>query len=103
MSEHTALPWMTVTDGKLIYIDSDLDNICDLYHNTTSLNICTKMNAEANAAFIVKAVNNHDKLVDALEHANALLIIVSDKLKFKSGDSILEVISRNQALLKELK
>ena len=66
---HTELPWHTVIDSDLVYIDSALLNVCDLYHRTAEYAIFTKENAEANAAFIVKACNNHENLIEAIQAA----------------------------------
>lgn len=66
--KHTETPWQAIVDGDLVYIDNDAgNNICDLYHITAGGFTHTKQNAEANAAFIVKAVNNHYSLKEALE------------------------------------
>ena len=72
--QHTALPWRvgptispvegpryaTITDGN--------SRVADVYADFSSI---PKM--EANAAFIVQAVNAHADLVEALRHAEALI------------------------------
>ena len=52
MSEHTATPWMV-----------DPGDGCDLIIDAESEPICRP--GEANAAFIVRACNAHDELVEA--------------------------------------
>jgi len=59
--EHTATPWVAVTTPKRnTYIKHGIDNITQMMFGPEDIN------PEANAAFIVKVVNNHDKLVEAL-------------------------------------
>ncbi|MCK5445110.1 MAG: hypothetical protein KAI73_05755 [Rhodospirillaceae bacterium] len=79
MTEHTPIPWNVETgnaDGdKLIWIGSPGNDICDLYHKRAEHGVDLvehfhlKENAEANAEFIVTAVNSHDGLLEALEQA----------------------------------
>ena len=64
--KHTELPWEVIKDGELVYIDSGSINICDLYHMHEN-GAYTKYDAEANAAFIAKACNNHESLLGALK------------------------------------
>ena len=96
--KHTPTPWNVIIDDKLIYIDSDLDNICDLYHFGFASIPVTKDNAEANAQFIVKACNAHDKLVEALED----MVKVFEYCSADYDDSD-KVFLKAQALLKEVK
>ncbi len=63
--KHTELPWIAVKDKDLIYIDSEVFNVCDLYH-VNAKGVHQKENAEANAAFIVNAVNNHENILKVL-------------------------------------
>ncbi len=91
MSEHTKTPW-TVSRDNWIH-----------GHLETEVIAAYKYLSHDDADFIVKAVNNHDKLVDALKHANEMLKLVSDYLNNNEGDECLDVVVRNQALLEELK
>lgn len=61
---HTPTPWRTEEgDGCTISTD-DVYNVAD-----TSKNGLPWMTKRANAAFIVRAANNHERLVDALNNA----------------------------------
>lgn len=64
MSKHTPTPWAVIVDG---YVD-DLDGIA-----IADCAICTNKRSyeehKANAAHIVKCVNLHNELVEALERA----------------------------------
>lgn len=79
MSEHTPTPWEVVdaTEHRGPYIVGPYGDIADLYAMSNPMLLSTRnggesrpvqfMDAEGNAAFIVKAVNCHDELVAALE------------------------------------
>lgn len=62
-SERTPLPWVATDHGHATTIRADQHSmgkpIAEIWDNGD--------NRSANAAFIVKAVNAHDKLVEALE------------------------------------
>lgn len=72
MAEHTPTPWVQFT------IDGKCDAIMPSGRNG---DICTFRDSpnEANAAFIIKAVNNHDALMTALEE------ILSAEKEFREG------------------
>lgn len=61
MKKHTATPWSTCSEDKMLIIDKkdqviadcDMENFIDI--------------AEGNAAFIVRACNSHDDLIKALK------------------------------------
>ncbi len=91
---HTKLPWIATTvektgnDWLICYVGNDYENMEWII--TTDGIHASEMNgsdAKDDAAFIVKAVNNHQKLVDALE-ASVLGLLDMEKAK---------------ALLKEMK
>jgi hypothetical protein len=66
MAEHTQTPWLSDPDWREGYSW----NIHIVDAANPDMRICFMTSdgpAEANAAFIVKAVNNHDALVKALE------------------------------------
>jgi hypothetical protein len=71
MSEHTQTPWFVGTQNDKLFIinkpprpsHDDMADIPDVAV-IAPLNAC---NDEANAAFIVRAVNNHEALVGALK------------------------------------
>lgn len=85
---HTPTPWkwsQPFGEGFAYVDDTKHDNIEE------TGNICTvwsgNNNAEANAAFIVRACNNHDRLVEAL----ANLVISADGLEADNDSEALEV------------
>lgn len=96
---HTPTPWDAIIDNKIVYVQSPLYDICDLYHRNNKGEIYTKDNAEANAALIVKAVNNHDKLVKALEKIRYLPETSEHSAEFNMWD-MAEIAEK---VLKELK
>lgn len=67
MSEHTPTPWTSEhikMNGPKIYAgDHEGDAVCQLFDKYG----CAFANASGNAALIVKAVNSHAALVNALE------------------------------------
>lgn len=80
---HTPTPWFFIDDGegKPIYITADsahCGDIADLYH-WVDHGAFRKTNAKANAAIIVRAVNSHTALVEALNEARTeLKFLVSE-------------------------
>lgn len=73
----TPLPW-AVSKGKARRVTANGVLICNATlrnMGTTAQNKYGKLeaDAEANAAFIVRACNNHDALLEALEEAEVLL------------------------------
>ena len=63
-SAHTPTPW--TNNGQSIIVSSDGD-ICQLFYTHKDGIDDQFPNAKANAAFIVRAVNSHEALVEALE------------------------------------
>jgi hypothetical protein len=66
-AQRTPGPWAaTMRAGEptdwVVYVPGTPLEICQMFHDGTEDN----EEGEANAAFIVKAVNNHDALVEAL-------------------------------------
>jgi hypothetical protein len=69
MSEHTPTPWARYDDGKLAargWIKSVCKGIPEQMV-AQAIGVGAIEEREANAAFIVRAVNSHDDLVKALE------------------------------------
>jgi hypothetical protein len=85
MSEHTPTPWTfqrapKPTDGQYdcaiaAVIDGERHIVAETFGRVAS-NVFP--NSEANAAFIVKAVNSHDLLVQAMTSAKRLIGAVND-------------------------
>lgn len=74
---HTPTPWNLDSDDIGMWINAECNPI-------PLAKMCTKNNAhshEANAAFIVRAVNSHDALVGALEDAKQALGVARASLK----------------------
>ena len=70
MAEHTPLPWSKNSKGEIgprFKTDDQSDGMLDPIAATFGPNM------EADAAFIVKAVNNHDELVRLLNELHALV------------------------------
>jgi hypothetical protein len=74
MSKHTPTPWRVTEHERndesialCIHSDAMGMPICRLGGNISQINV------EANAEFIVRAVNSHDKLVEAAERLLATL------------------------------
>ncbi len=107
MSEHTALPWKVINKSirafpyELVALTCipreynaerlEGESWIEMRERTEPERIAIEKEEEANAAFIIKAVNNHDKLVDALTYL------------LNNSDSRREVFDKIHALLKELK
>lgn len=68
---HTATPWRVFLYGGVQIGHVDGAAICSMWGD--------KAEGEANAAFIVKAVNCHDELVNALKAARPFLAISDDQ------------------------
>jgi NCAIR mutase (PurE)-related protein len=64
-SKHTPTPWVVTTDSSGFTAINNHDNFRSDFPLATMCKGMTQ--GEANAAFIVKAVNNHEALVSALE------------------------------------
>ncbi len=74
MSQHTPTPWkaqqgLSSTSPRLEIVRADLSAFVAQVHRTHDGN----KEAEANAAFIVRACNSHDALVEALSALEAEL------------------------------
>lgn len=68
---HTPTPWMIKTglkfaEGRLYICDKDGQRLALILQNGYQQPSLTKKEAEANAAFIVRAVNCHEELVEML-------------------------------------
>lgn len=85
MSEHTPTPWaVPVSEGNDTLICEDLGEklgtiIADVSRPIKNFTLYRDISwdeAAANAAFIVKAVNNHDALVEALKMARNRIAVL---------------------------
>jgi hypothetical protein len=72
MTERTPTPWATL-NGDLIVSGEDDTVVCRVPNHPDN-----GANWTANAAFIVKAVNNHDLLIKAMEAAKRLIGAIND-------------------------
>jgi len=79
MSEHTPTPWRVYEDDDCIVCFGEGDSICDCAPGSPFVKMGA---AKANAAFICKAVNNHEALVKAL---STLLEFAQTQGDFKNG------------------
>lgn len=84
MTEHTALPWSLDDDGDTIYIWADA--VKDYVALATDFSWGAPH--KANAAFIVKAVNNHDALMQALMDALCELSACATQMGCREGGSV---------------
>ena len=68
MNTHWPTPWTACKnpDNNGSIVEAGRKRICDVYQILDAYS-CDFQHDEANAAFIVQAVNNHASLVDALE------------------------------------
>ena len=64
MTDHTPTPWQ-IDDDLIMTVVDDIPD--DIICEKTKERPIRADNWDANAAFIVKAVNNHDALVDTLK------------------------------------
>ena len=66
--KHTELPFnFDITlDGFIVYKENTMKSICKVIYKDVSY-MPSKEEAEANSEFIVKACNNHYKLIEALK------------------------------------
>lgn len=77
MTEHTELPW-SLPDYKNPYIVTNKNGVvvcAALLRNGKGCGIKSQPEQEANAAFIVKACNNHYQLFAALRRAYVFMAI----------------------------
>jgi len=95
MSERTPTPWWTDTEGRG---DQQHNVICGSLDAHGTQVVVDDLNAgylldpeerHANAAFIVKAVNNHEALVAMLEDARLQLEYMQEKHSYATGETVL--------------
>lgn len=92
MTEHTPTPWIFDGFNALQIFDGDLNLICYVVGGQGYRT--NEDTAKYNAAFIVRAVNAHDALVEALEFAQARFVVIqgceepkiSEALKLARGE-----------------
>ena len=98
MNKHTATPW--AWRGH-----ADLNGLCHINaENKTIVQVWDFPEAEANAAFICRACNSHEALVEALKQSTALL----EDIAFEMSNEAMQVakylclpeIERNHTALK---
>jgi len=93
MSEHTPTPWEAC--GKWVCEENDPG------HNV-GICVCedraTEAEALANAAFIVKAVNNHDALVEMLKEASLQIEYLQEKLPIPTSSGVTVLVRINHVL-----
>lgn len=108
MEKHTPTPWKQeyeIQSGGVSYITGpNEEDIARLFDDLDR----SAISAEANAEFIITAVNHYDELVDALEKTNRKLGLLDMFLSTdaKWGDTefaVDELIKSNIELLKQLK
>ncbi|MFK4647174.1 hypothetical protein ABIF96_005748 [Bradyrhizobium ottawaense] len=90
MAEHTPTPWVAEPEyenGNPTYIHKDGHGIADC-------SMGYGMEDDANAAFIVKAVNNHEALVDRLKEARLQIEYMHSKFdETGTGNAVLARIN----------
>lgn len=97
MAEHTPTPWhfeeLEHRPDGCGYIRHETDRFEISHHGDTGR---TREENLANAALIVKAVNSHDALVNALQNArryiNAVIVNTPDKKKRRNFGDCLRII-----------
>jgi len=98
MGEHTKLPWKL--DGTYITNEDPNDvrspSIADCGRSPT----IDRKTQISNAAFIVEAVNNHDRLIGALQEAVLQLEYMQERMPTGTGAAVL---ARSHSLLSSLK
>ena len=67
--KHTELPWKANKEGIRVDIDGLFGGECDIIHDPQFDTVCFAPKENNNAEFIVKACNNHYKLVEAVKYA----------------------------------
>ncbi len=94
MTEHSPLPWVFEDE----YIRSHTGEIvADTYTMPTAE---AGETMEANAAFIIKAVNNHDALVSAIREAESVIdgyvgdLLTGDQMHQTGCYELLKIIRR---------
>ena len=67
-TKHTQVPWNQNEENTLIIEGCDHRlSICEVHDHSDTSDVHNAQEAEANAEFIVRAVNNHDVLVGAID------------------------------------
>jgi len=92
MSEHTELPWhkdSDIFDPSAVHIFSEAGNPI-IWGSGFSTNFGDK---KANAAFIVKAVNNHYQLLEALKTAGDELAFIVNHVGLEGAYDRVELIT----------
>lgn len=90
--QHTPTPWYSEVDTELVYILGTVNGKEEVICEAGSIGN-EDLQAQANAAHIVKCVNLHDELVDAVEH----LLKMSNGEKNLDNRGIEELLSRARA------
>ena len=86
MSEHTPLPWSQYAHGTQIYgtthSEKEGNFICSVQSHTP----------EKDAAYIVKAVNAHDALIEQLEKDKSRFGNIRERIKNLTNITTMEVV-----------
>ena len=90
MSEHTQLPWEYDGNYEVIAQRNAYESIC-------VLNVTPR--SGANAAFIVKAVNSHAALRNAVLASQAMLVTWHSLESGEVRDAIATIMDKNSAAL----
>ena len=98
--KHTKLPWEKNYKGSLGHIKSIAKTEKDKGKYPLTPTVCrfkelegiiSREEAEANAAFIVKAVNSHEKLLNALKKARPAVLWRETHLSAELDDLVKEI------------
>ena len=97
-SAHSLLPWHTSSEEALKIKDAKGDSILSMFH-THLRGRRPASEVEANAALIVKAVNNHDRLVEALreiarEQSAKNAYVAADRFQLIARDALADLESK---------
>jgi len=97
---HTELPWkmeeQNIHTGSICTCHGDKDTWFEVWTQNWSNGI----DAEANAAFIVKACNNHYKILDLLDEARLQIEYLHSKFKETGSGNI--VLYRIEEAIKQV-
>lgn len=101
-AEHTPLPWNALQKHPVYNTETKTSSI-QIYGKPDNRLICeaegsTLEEAEANATLIVKAVNNHEKLVEALK----LIAETCGVVNYSSHNQMREAIESAMSIAEEL-
>jgi hypothetical protein len=111
MTDHTPTPWISQPfcddeDHAVFIIGANLGGLAATAPMFPSeIDTVDSSRAQANAAFIVKAVNNHDALVEALEGLDLLLDFGDEPgsiWTFDDPTAIREAFKRARAALSDV-